>query len=103
VACRGLPDLDSLIELGVGLIRQKAFGTAETVLKTLLSRNPDDRRLLFNLGILLCEQGRLQEARAVLRRLTRTAPGFADGWNALGVALSREGSGKRPQVRSGRA
>ena len=87
-------DLGPLMELVIGLIRQKAFGTAETILKTLLSRNPDDRRLLFNLGILLCEQGRLQEARAVLRRLTRTAPDFADGWNVLGVALSREGKRK---------
>jgi len=87
-------DVDPLMELVIGLMRQRAFGTAETILRTLLSRNPDDRRILFNLGILLCEQGRLQEARAVLRGLTRTVPDFADGWNALGVALSREGKRK---------
>ena len=87
-------DGDPLMERVIGLIRQRAFGTAETILRTLLSRNPDDRRGLYNLGSLLCERGRLREARGVLRRLTRTAPDFADGWNALGVALSREGKRK---------
>jgi Flp pilus assembly protein TadD len=87
-------DMDSLMDLVIGLIHQRAFGQAETILRTLFSRYPDDRRVLFNLGIMLCEQGRLQEAREVLIRLTRTAPDFANGWNALGVALSREGKRK---------
>jgi Flp pilus assembly protein TadD len=63
-------------------------------LRTLFSLYPDDHRVLFNLGIMLCEQGRLQEAREVLKRLTRTAPDFVNGWNALGIALSREGKRK---------
>jgi Flp pilus assembly protein TadD len=87
-------DMDSLMDLVIGLIHQRAFGQAETILRTLFSRYPDDRRVLFNLGIMLCEQGRLQEAREVLIRLTRTAPDFANGWNALGVALSWEGKRK---------
>ncbi len=87
-------DMDSLMDLVIGLIHQRAFGQAETILRTLFSIYPDDRRVLFNLGIMLCEQGRLQEAREVLIRLTRTAPDFANGWNALGVALSREGKRK---------
>jgi len=87
-------DMDSLMDLVIGLIQRRAFGQAEAILKTLFSRYPDDRRVLFNLGIMLCEKGRLQEAREVLKRLTRTAPDFADGWNALGVALSREGKRK---------
>jgi Flp pilus assembly protein TadD len=87
-------DMDSLMDRVIGLIHQRAFGQAETILRTLFSRYPDDRRVLFNLGIMLCEQGRLQEAREVLIRLTRTAPDFANGWNALGVALSREGKRK---------
>jgi Flp pilus assembly protein TadD len=87
-------DLDSVMDLATGLIHRRAFGEAEAILRTLFSRHPDDRRVLFSLGIMLCEQGRLQEAREVLKRLTRTAPDFADGWNALGVALSREGKRK---------
>ncbi len=86
--------MDSVMDLVLGLIRRQAFGQAETILRTLLPRYPDDRRVLFNLGILLCEQGRLQEAREVLKRLTRAAPDFAEGWNALGVVLSREGKRK---------
>jgi Tfp pilus assembly protein PilF len=87
-------DMDSVMDLVIGLIRQRAFSQAETILRTLFSRYPDDHRVLFNLGIMLCEQGRLQEAREVLKRLTRTAPDFAGGWNVLGVALSREGKRK---------
>jgi Flp pilus assembly protein TadD len=87
-------DMDPVMDLAIGLIRRRAFAQAETILRTLLSRYPGDRRGLFNLGAMLCEQGRLPEAREVLRRLTRTAPDFAKGWNALGVALSREGKRK---------
>jgi tetratricopeptide (TPR) repeat protein len=87
-------DMDSLMDLVIGLIHQRAFNLAETILRSLFSRYPDDRGVLFNMGFMLCEQGRLQEAREVLKRITRTAPDFANGWNALGVALSREGKRK---------
>ena len=87
-------DMDSVMDLVIGLFHRRAFGQAETILRTLSSRYPDDRRVLFNLGVMLCEQGSLQEAREVLKRLTLTAPDFANGWNALGVALSREGKRK---------
>jgi Flp pilus assembly protein TadD len=88
-------DIDSMMDLVMGIMmRQRAFALAEPILRTLSFRYPDDRRVLFNLGIMLCEQGRLKEAREVLNRLTRTAPDFANGWNVLGVALSREGKRK---------
>ena len=87
-------DMDSVMDLVIGLIHQRAFNLAETILRSLFSRYPDDRGVLFNMGFMLCEQGRLQEAREVLKRITRTAPDFANGWNALGVALSREGKRK---------
>ena len=61
-------DMDSLMDLVIGLIHQRAFSQAETILRTLLARYPDDRRVLFNLGVMLCEQGRLQEAKEVLKR-----------------------------------
>lgn len=86
--------VDSLMDLSMGLIRERAFSPAETILKTLVSCNPSDRKALFNLGAMLCDLGRVKEAREVLRKLTRTAPDFANGWNALGVALSREGKRK---------
>ena len=87
-------DTDSLMDLVMGLIRQRAFSQAETILRTLLPRCPDQRQALFNLGVLLYEQKRFREAREVLKRLTRTAPDFAGAWNALGVVLSREGKRK---------
>jgi len=87
-------DMDSLIHMVIGMIHRRAFSQAETILRTLVSRCPEDRRVLLSLGGMLCEQGRFQEAREVLKRLTCTAPDFADGWNAFGVALSREGKRK---------
>jgi len=87
-------DMDSLMGLAAGLVAQRALVEAETIFRTLLCVYPDHRRALFNLGILLCEQGRLQEAREALKRLTGAAPEFADGWNALGVVLSRLGKRK---------
>src|SRR4030042_1922315 len=75
ISVMGLADspqsMDSMMGLVIGLIHQRAFSQAETILRTLLSRYPEDRRLLFNLGIMQCEQGRLQEAREVLKQLTR--------------------------------
>ncbi len=87
-------DMDCLTDLVVGLIRLRAYSQAETILRALLSRDPDDRGVLFNLGVMRCEQGRPQEAREFLKRLARAAPDFANGWNALGVALSMEGKWK---------
>ncbi len=83
-----------MMDLATGLIQKRALCPAEVVLRALLSRYPDNQRVLFSLGILLCEAGRLKEALGVLKTLTRTAPDFAEGWNALGVALSREGKRK---------
>lgn len=90
----GYRDIDSMMDMVMDLLSQRAFAEAEPILRTLFSRYPDDRRVLFNLGMMLCEQGRLKEARKVLKRLTLTAPDFANGWNALGVVLSREGKRK---------
>ena len=87
-------DIDSMMDLVMGLVQQRAFALAETLLRTLSSRYPNDRRVLFNLGIMRCEEGRLKEAQQVLKRLTDRDPDSADGWNALGVALSREGKRK---------
>jgi Flp pilus assembly protein TadD len=87
-------DIQSILDLVTGLIRRRAFAQAEPILRSLLFRHPDDRRLLFSLGGMLLEEGRTQDARETLRRLTRKEPDFAGGWNALGVVLSREGKRK---------
>ena len=75
-----------------GLLNQGAFSQVEPILRTLFFRYPNDHRVLFNLGMMLSDQGRLKEAIEMLSRLTRMAPDFADAWNALGVALSRQGN-----------
>jgi Flp pilus assembly protein TadD len=87
-------DIQSILDLVTGLIRRRAFAQAEPILRSLLFRHPDDRRVLFSLGGMLLEEGRTKDARETLRRLTRKEPDFAGGWNALGVVLSREGKQK---------
>lgn len=85
-------DIDAMMDLVIGLLNQRAFTQAEPILRTLFFRHPDDYRVLFNLGMMLSDQGRLGEACEMLSRLTRIAPDFANGWNALGVALARQGN-----------
>jgi len=87
-------DMDAMMDLVAGMIRQRAFAVAEPLLRTLLRIHPNEPRLLFNMGILLSEKGSLNEARELLKKLTRAAPDVADGWNALGVVLSKSGRRK---------
>jgi len=41
-------DMDSVMDLVNALIRQRAFGQAETILRTLFSGYPDDRRVTLS-------------------------------------------------------
>lgn len=86
-----LGDIEPMMALVIDLLNQQAYAQAEPILRTLFFRYPDDPRVLFNLGMMLSDQGKLKEACEMLSRLTRKAPDFASGWNALGVALSRMG------------
>jgi Flp pilus assembly protein TadD len=60
------------------------------MLELLLTRDPDDVNLLFNLGIALSEARRLAEAEDHLNRAVELAPDFADALVALGVAQLRQ-------------
>ncbi len=59
------------------------------LLELLLSDDPDDGNILFNLGMAYSDAGELNHAIGHLRELTRIDPRHTHGWVALGVAFLR--------------
>jgi Flp pilus assembly protein TadD len=50
------------------LLQQRRFDEARPLLETLLQLQPEHPEALYNLGVLASEEGRLEEARLLLRR-----------------------------------
>jgi tetratricopeptide (TPR) repeat protein len=71
------------------LLRRGDYQSAEPLLRMLQSRNPDDAELLYNLGMMLSDQRKLDEAIPMLERLVKIDSTNSNGWTALGVAYSR--------------
>ena len=80
-----------LFEHAVSLLKRGHYRDADPLLHSLHVRYPDDERVLFNYGMMLSDQGRLEEARNLLEHLVEVAPDHSAGWTALGVARSRSG------------
>jgi tetratricopeptide (TPR) repeat protein len=76
-------------EHAVDLLRQGDYASAEPLLRALLFRDPASLETLYNLGMMLSDQRRLDEAMVLLRRLVELEPQHANGWTALGVAYAR--------------
>ena len=72
------------------LLRQGDYVSAEPLLRMLLGRHPDDPEMLYNLGMMLSDQRKLDEAIPMLERLVEIAPESSNGWTALGVALHQK-------------
>jgi tetratricopeptide (TPR) repeat protein len=58
-------------------------------LRMLIARDPENLELLYNLGMMLSDQGKLAEAIQLLEKLVKAEPQNSYGWTALGVAYSR--------------
>lgn len=71
------------------LLNRGDYQSAEPLLRMLQARNPDDAELLYNLGMMLSDQQKLDEAIPMLENLVRIEPDSSNGWTALGVAYSR--------------
>jgi tetratricopeptide (TPR) repeat protein len=71
------------------LLRRGDYSAAEPLLRMLLGRNPDDSEILYNLGMMLSDQGKLEEAIGMLEKLIEIEPRNSNGWTALGVAYTR--------------
>jgi len=61
------------------------------MLEALLRLQPDDADVLYNLGMVYSDEGRLDAARDLLRRAVLAAPDRANAYVALGVAALRAG------------
>jgi tetratricopeptide (TPR) repeat protein len=81
-----------LFDHAMSLLRRGNHRQADPILHSLHARYPDDPQILHNYGMLLSDQGRLEAALSLLGHLAEVAPDHANGWTALGVALSRAGN-----------
>jgi tetratricopeptide (TPR) repeat protein len=66
-------------------------GVAIPLLKALLAAEPSNATLLYNLGMVYSDQGRLEEAKEILRQATSLDVSNAQIVVALGVAYARAG------------
>lgn len=78
------------IEAAVTRLEKGEFVPAIVMLELLRQHQPDDTRLLYNLGLAYSDVGRLDEARAVLNELLQLDPGNVNGRIALGVTYAKE-------------
>jgi tetratricopeptide (TPR) repeat protein len=81
-----------LLEHAIGLLKHGKTATAEPILRALVARDSENADALYNLGMMLSDQGRLDEAIETLQRHLEFLPGHSNGWAALGVAQARRGA-----------
>ena len=75
----------------IDTLKQGELAPGVLLMRLLLSDSPDDPVLLYNLGMALSDQNRLDEASSHLERLLQLEPDHANGRVALGVAQTRAG------------
>ena len=75
----------------IDILKKGELAPGVLLMRLLLSDSHDDPLLLYNLGMALSDQNRLDEAISHLERLLQVEPGHANGRVALGVAQTRAG------------
>lgn len=76
-------------EYALTLLKRGEFEEAIPLLESLLTANPNDPDLLYNLGMVYSDMGQIEEAIALLSRAVETNPESANSFVALGVAYQR--------------
>jgi len=84
-------DVDAAVEQVIELLSKGAYRQAEPILRTLAAHYPEHPDVLFNYGMMLSDQGKMDEAIELLSRLTAIDRKNASAWNALGIAYLRNG------------
>ena len=87
---------DLLLNHARSLLKRGNYREADPILHSLHVRHPEDAEVLYDYGMMLSDQGRLDSARSLLERLVELEPDHSNGWTALGVALAR--SGDKPEA-----
>lgn len=78
------------IEHAIQKLKAGDYTSAVVLLQLLLSDQPNDVSILYNLGMALSDLGRLAPAVEYLGRASSLAPDFVNAKVALGVALQRQ-------------
>jgi Flp pilus assembly protein TadD len=84
------PSSKPLLQQIVDTLQQGRRAEGMQLLEMLHARDPDNVDVLYNLGIVLSDAGRLERAERHLRRCVDLAPRFANALIALGIALTRQ-------------
>lgn len=82
---------EAILDHAVHLLGSGEFNVAEPLLRSLLASDPKNRGALYNLGMMLSDQGKLSEALEHLEDFINLEPSSSVGWTALGVAQNRHG------------
>ena len=81
------PEAPAMASIGP-LLQQRRFDEARPLLETLLQLQPEHPEALYNLGVLASEEGKLEEARLLLRRAVVANAGDAHAQANAQVALA---------------
>lgn len=81
----------AVLDHAVSLLHQREFSAAEPLLRSILGHDPKNGAALYNLGMMLSDAGRLDEAIECLEDLVHLREAGANGLVALGVAQKRKG------------
>lgn len=85
-----LADHHKLFDYVISLLQQGAYKQAEPILRALRRHGDADGQIALNLGMMLSDQKRLDEAVELLIEASKKTPRSANAWNALGVAYQRQ-------------
>lgn len=82
---------NAVLDHAIRLLKQGEVEAAEPLLRSILARDGRNGAALYNLGMMLSDSGRLDEAIDCLEDLVETAQAGANAWVALAVAQKRKG------------
>jgi tetratricopeptide (TPR) repeat protein len=85
------PTVEDPIEAAVMKLESGEIVPAILMLELLRQQHPDERRLLYNLGLAYSNLERLNDARTVLGECIRLHPNHVNSRVALGVTYAKEG------------
>jgi tetratricopeptide (TPR) repeat protein len=89
------PNLEVIKSIASCQIDTRDFQQAERNLRRALEIVPQDGLMTSELGVVVAEQGRLDEALAILRSAAELAPGEVKPWANLAIATLRAGDVER--------
>jgi tetratricopeptide (TPR) repeat protein len=88
------PALGGIVLLGLGLLtwhQSLMYADAETLWRTTIARNPGAWMAYDNLGIILSQKGKIDEAMALFQKTLAIRPDNALARNNLGLILCQKG------------